>query len=1246
MAFTFQEEVSNGVQTVYPVDFDFQSTDTVYVYTGEHTGYATQISYRWIAGNTEIELLNLSEVPNGTRFYIRRVVPRDDLIHKFENKSIRGTLIDAENRHALYLMQEVLDGFLTLADIAAILSTLDMNDNRIERLADPEEATDAVTRRYLEARVASLISDGSDVDFRLWGDRFRGTFSQGFVYITRNDVARGDDGRYYRYVGTENLPYNVSEGTNPAGTSFEEVGVSDARGTIVDSGETVEARLLALPGEINADGEAAAAVDGHNADNNAHEQLFTEAVANAGTNAQSMLNAHNSASDAHPELTATIQAEVDRAVNAANSATGSANIYGSVAEGLSETVVTDQFQVLSADGLEYIRYRHDTGPSATEVGRFPTLLAVTATYTQLTEQTFRNFIANGDFLLGDPVIRSSSTLVDLTQQPFLDRGYRRGIQWRLGNEFAVADMGVNVNGMWVGGCVLCYSTNPASLPSAGTAVLSEFNGTTTPLANRVDSYIDISSNLRLVYTYGQVSQANADALLVGSTETPSDNTLYASGFFLTARSGQFDILAMLAQVLLGDRVRKMSLEAAEGRGYMTSAEVETRLDEYSNDDLPSAMNIHLQETYVNSMKNGDFIVDTPRIRSGSEVVTLSSIPEFDLRGIATGINLRTSGNEFVFAEELGSLANKYVLGAYYVHSPAAEFPPIALTLAENSSGGLGALTEIQDKTVDISSTFKLLMYTGKVTTADPVNIAIGNSYVPTSTELRVGGYFLIISDEPIDFDVAENNIYLADKSRRQAAINRKGQVATTKSTCSIASVGHSLVTGYKDGYKVTREVDPFPAGDIETPYVFNFISDKIDDVVVKTMVDDVAPQRALGTTIGANHGYLMGQYVAASHGKTEADVGSIWAIGGNQFIILGIRSADTIWIAHLTNNSSSALITGTMTHVSGAANTASFTVTSVTVKQAYPPFQNYSMRVQVDGNLVSSGDYGFEKSVKFIESYDILARDEWLGWYQDDYTTGGVPSGRVPSYSVSMVYEFDTEANCTIYSDIAFVEASPVADLMFMQAQRNELDRYYLPKTLPFVHDGENMDYSRIEPARKLTDNSLSTVYFTSDRLDATGIPVDRFVGLNDGSSSFFTMGYLPEQSGEEAVRRANTTAFAWEIRGSSDKMYPRLVDIGNFTAAAGTYYSMVGYRNVAKQESGITAKYPVRASTGDYYYMDWHDLSDLQRIALPSDYHGKEFVVVEQRNVTLYSQTVTDSVLVQVDCTGDYAYLVLKMVE
>lgn len=158
MALTFHEEVRDGGRTLFPVQFAYISTDDVYVYTGEHSEYATQVSYRW-ADSSTIELTNTLEVPEGTKFTIRRVMDRTDLIHKFADKSIRAGLIDQENLHALYLIQELQDGFLDLNGIINPRGNIDMGEYLIKRLGDAQEETDAVNVRVARAIMQSLDSN-------------------------------------------------------------------------------------------------------------------------------------------------------------------------------------------------------------------------------------------------------------------------------------------------------------------------------------------------------------------------------------------------------------------------------------------------------------------------------------------------------------------------------------------------------------------------------------------------------------------------------------------------------------------------------------------------------------------------------------------------------------------------------------------------------------------------------------------------------------------------------------------------------------------------------------------------------------------------------------------------------------------------------------------------------------------------------------------------------------------------------
>lgn len=196
MALTFQTEVSDGVRTTYPVSFDFLSQAYVYVYVGDHSGYQVQVSYVW-ASSTTIEVTNLTELPAGTEFFIRRVVPRDDLVYTFADKSIRGALVDAENTHILHLVQEFIDGFVSLGELQSFFTNIDMNNSRITNLADAVAPQDAVNLRTVETLIAvvqgaNYVQEDIPVVGMLQGSRwYKPSIPTTYVYYINPDNEHG-----------------------------------------------------------------------------------------------------------------------------------------------------------------------------------------------------------------------------------------------------------------------------------------------------------------------------------------------------------------------------------------------------------------------------------------------------------------------------------------------------------------------------------------------------------------------------------------------------------------------------------------------------------------------------------------------------------------------------------------------------------------------------------------------------------------------------------------------------------------------------------------------------------------------------------------------------------------------------------------------------------------------------------------------------------------------------------------------
>lgn len=145
MPYSYQREVSDGVRTLYPVNFDFVNKEDVYVYVGADDTYAQQVQYQW-ADDTTVELLNPAvELPNGTAFTVRRVTDREVLLHLFANKSIYGKAIDEVHLQILHVSQEISDGFWTIDAEWLAIQNLNMAGYTITNMGNAKAAQDAVT---------------------------------------------------------------------------------------------------------------------------------------------------------------------------------------------------------------------------------------------------------------------------------------------------------------------------------------------------------------------------------------------------------------------------------------------------------------------------------------------------------------------------------------------------------------------------------------------------------------------------------------------------------------------------------------------------------------------------------------------------------------------------------------------------------------------------------------------------------------------------------------------------------------------------------------------------------------------------------------------------------------------------------------------------------------------------------------------------------------------------------------------
>lgn len=432
------------------------------------------------------------------------------------------------------------------------------------------------------------------------------------------------------------------------------------------------------------------------------------------------------------------------------------------------------------------------------------------------------------------------------------------------------------------------------------------------------------------------------------------------------------------------------------------------------------------------------------------------------------------------------------------------------------------------------------------------------------------------------------------------------------------------------------------AGD---PTVFNFAGDYINNILQRSLGDDVAPMRMDGTTIGANHGYQKSNLTLANHEKTVADIGSVWTSGGKQYVIVSIISNNVLSITSRSDNTVFSI--GELVHVSGATNTASFTPTATVSDQWYPAIRDRKLTCFIDNvkiDLTQNATHSFKDTVKFLESYSIMKKSDIVEWLISNKGVNHATYNAAPAYTVNFGYTFDHECGCTIYFGGVGRKTVDLVDQMITQsvqlAQGNGVVYNYIPKAAEFTEGGFTYNFSQLE--NLYTKNPSTPLYLTAARQEAETAPIDRIVMLN--AQVGYATGYLPILDAAPNVRLVNASRKYLEIRNGTLKLYPRLIDSASINKInEGDAFAAIAYRKYFKRSTDRTCKYVVRSEYGDYLYLDWHT-AKTDEVELPSDLVGREFEIVEKStNVSLLSKFASNSLLVKINSTKNYGYLVLK---
>ena len=420
--------------------------------------------------------------------------------------------------------------------------------------------------------------------------------------------------------------------------------------------------------------------------------------------------------------------------------------------------------------------------------------------------------------------------------------------------------------------------------------------------------------------------------------------------------------------------------------------------------------------------------------------------------------------------------------------------------------------------------------------------------------------------------------------------------------------------------------------------------------------DDAAPLRYNGTYIGANHGaYIVHEVTQTAHGKTFADVGSRWSNGTRNYTLMRIVDANKLWFvsdntgttAQWIYNTTS-LASNTLTHVSGATNTANISVSADVITRLFSAVNNHVKKIIADGykEISASGFYEVE-SLEFIDSYNIMNVPAIVAWVQ-----AGVGTATEREFTSNSIdwdvrvqagYRYAINGSLTINtqlykkSAINFEFAGLTQALPLSYSGKTLLQ--YVPKMNTVTVSGTPYNLSNVIDVTSVTAviNMLK-----ADWSDATNPPDRMAQVVSNGSAKEYghVIGYSLTRGDTRPSIRQNITDAGF-FNGPTKKMYPKAL-VGNLD----TVVNAVAYRSLYNPNTLPEATvYTWYEDNGEIFIvLDIHQSATMLKLPLPSMFNGKSAEVIDSHaNFTLHSEIVSDGGLL-CSVVNSYASVMIKL--
>ena len=409
--------------------------------------------------------------------------------------------------------------------------------------------------------------------------------------------------------------------------------------------------------------------------------------------------------------------------------------------------------------------------------------------------------------------------------------------------------------------------------------------------------------------------------------------------------------------------------------------------------------------------------------------------------------------------------------------------------------------------------------------------------------------------------------------------------------------------------------------------LFNFISTSIDGNTVHNNSDDVAPIRTF-TTVGANHGYTTIAVVTmASHGKTQADLGSVWTDGTTEYTLLKITGDDLTfgcpYSVDGTGVVSSARVmpSSSLTHVSGATHTQNVDVTNLNAGQLYPSVNNQKVDYVLDGKkLTADGSYSGD-ILQVVESYRVMDYKDIIDWSRTNIGNSYANDDIESVVEIKNIYTFTKGLKASTSHSLTAMKPVSLGRCGFLQSVALSLSGHKTVRTMPAVSVGgftfdvgqdlTNYNSNLIIEDSNLKDSTIPPAYYTDWLVDSVN---NRKYG--------FSMGYIADKTNSKNSDRLKNSPNYWDLR-STRKSYPIAVE--GISLEAGDYLSFSGFRQYLTPESNDVNNFIVRDNRDAYVYADYLNAQTHVEVSSVKDI-GKKIEVLQSENYTSVNDIVDAS--------------------